>query len=185
MRFVLQACVLLALGAVCSDVSAEWVDRSGVHWPASKYRKSDGLFNAWLVLVPSDRELYSAWAVPTDSVEINEVDSALVNNPVSLFVIFGGCNQDKAGSCQVDMLYRVLAPDGSIYVETPPMEVWRSKPAPVGRVLELSVDYLKIVIEPHEQVGTYQVQTQVRDRVANKGLILEKAFEARPIGAAL
>jgi hypothetical protein len=184
-KSVLQTCVLLAIAAASLDASAELVDRSGALLPTSEYCKSDGPFNAWLLFVPSDRELYNAWGVPSESVEIDEVDSTLVNSPISMFVVFGGCAADSAGNCQVDMRYRVLAPDGSVYAETASMEVWLAKAAPLGRTLELSVDYLKVVVEPHEQVGTYHVQTQVRDRVANKVLTLEKSFEARPIGAAL
>ena len=51
------------------------------------------------------------------------------------------------------------------------MEVWDQKPAPPGKSLELSVQYLKVVIEPKDQLGKYMVFSQVRDN--NSGTVLQ------------
>ena len=59
------------------------------------------------------------------------------------------------------------------------MEVWRDKPAPTSHRLALSVDYLKIRIEPQEQRGRYLVQVDVRDEVSGKQIALEKPFVAK------
>lgn len=153
--------------------------------PETGFRKSDGGFSAWLVLVPDDRELYQSWGAPSETVNVREVDTVLVNSPISAFVVFGGCAANVQGNCQVAMRYRILAPDGSVYTETPAMEVWSNKPAPANRVLQLSVGYLKVAIEPDEQVGSYGVQVQVLDEVADKVLTLERNFEAVPMGTEL
>jgi hypothetical protein len=58
------------------------------------------------------------------------------------------------------------------------MEVWHDKPAPQGCSLELSIQYLKVVIEPHEQRERYTVMTQVRDDNAGTVLFLQKVFTA-------
>jgi hypothetical protein len=76
------------------------------------------------------------------------------------------------------MRFRVLAPSGALYAETPPMEVWHDKPAPPAKTLELSVEYLKIIVEPHDQRGQYVVMTQVRDNTSGNVLNLKKIFTA-------
>ena len=58
------------------------------------------------------------------------------------------------------------------------MEVWQNKPAPHARALELSVQYLKIVVEPHEPRGRYTIQAQVRDDNTGTVLTLQKVFSA-------
>lgn len=76
------------------------------------------------------------------------------------------------------MRFRIIQPDGKVYSETPTMEVWHNKPAPPSRTLELSVQYLKVIVEPHEQEGRYLVQAQVRDDNTDQVLFLQKAFKA-------
>lgn len=185
MNRIFSLCTLLVGFALAPEAQAEWIDRKGVALPESAFRKSEGDFSAWLVQVPDDRELYEAWSLPAEVVEIREADRVLVDSPISVFVVFGGCALDPSGNCQVDVRFRVLAPDGSVYSRTPPMEVWVAKPAPASGLLELSVGYLKIVVESHEQLGRYRVQAKVRDHVAGKELGLEKSFEALPLGAVL
>lgn len=157
---------------------AEWIERSGEKLPDTAFRKSDGSFSSWLVLVPDDRALYSAWQRPGASVQVNETEQVRINEPISAFIVFSGCEADSSGNCDVQMRFRVLAPDGSVYTESPPMEVWQGKMPPHAQVLELSVGYLKVAIESHEQVGNYQVEVQVKDRISGKVLLLQKAFRA-------
>lgn len=172
-KWITLAALLLPLAA-----SAQWLGHRGGAMDETEYRKSDGAFGAWLVQVADDRALYQAWSAPGRGVHINEIDSVEINAPISAFVVFAGCKADDAGNCNVLMRYRVLAPDGSIYADTPVMEVWSQRPAPPEKSLQLSVDYLKIIVEPHEQAGKYTVQVQVNDVIANKSLRLEKSFLA-------
>lgn len=58
------------------------------------------------------------------------------------------------------------------------MEVWESKPAPRGKALELSVQYLKVRIEPKDQLGRYVIYAQVRDNNTEKVLQLQSPFTA-------
>ena len=170
--------ILLAGFAFPPLASAGWIDRSGDSLADTAFRKSDAGFSAWLVFVPDDRKFYEAWNVPSESVEIQEIESVNINSPISAFVVFSGCKPDASGNCNVLMRYRVLAPDGSVYSDSPSMEVWKDKPAPQTRTLELSVEYLKVVVEPDEQMGRYSVQAQVKDVNSGRVLQLERVFTA-------
>lgn len=151
--------------------AAGWVNKQGEAMPDTDFRKSIGDFGAQLIFVGNEDALFERWAIPSETVDVKTVDFVGVNDSINAFVIFSGCTKDDAGNCSVVMRFRVLNPDGTVYAETPAMEVWHDKPAPPGRTLELSVQYLKVIIEPTDQLGTYQVQTQVRDN--NSGCVLQ------------
>lgn len=170
-------CVILSLPAI---TMAGWITPSGMSLPDTSFRKADAGFSGWLIFVADDQELYNAWQVKGESLNIAEIETVSVNSPISAFVVFSGCKPDDAGMCDVTMRFRVIAPDGTTYAETPAMEVWRGRPAPPTSSLELSVDYLKVVIEPHEQIGPYSVQLQLKDANAGKVISLERTFRAVP-----
>ena len=176
----MRMAVLLVVAACTfpSTCMAEWIERSGEKLPDTAFRKSEGAFSSWLVLVPNDRTLYTDWQKPGASVQISETGQVRIDEPISAFVVFSGCMADAVGNCDVRMRFRVLAPDGSVYTESPSMEVWQGKKAPNAQLLELSVGYLKVAIEPHEQLGNYQVEVQVKDLVSGKVLLLQKPFRA-------
>jgi hypothetical protein len=155
---------------------AEWIDKQGNPLPDSDDRKSVGTFGAQLIFTVDEQALFRKWATPSETVDVDTVESVNINQPINAFVIFSGCKPDAANLCKVSMRFRVIQPDGKVYSETPTMEVWQDKPAPPGRSLQLSVQYLKVVVEPHEQRGRYTVQTQVRDDNTGAILYLQKSF---------
>lgn len=169
---------LVFLGALYSTANAGWINKQGDGLPDSEDRKSTGDFGAQLVFVADEQALFKTWATPSETVDLKTVEGVTINQPISAFVIFSGCKPTAKGQCNVSMRFRVIRPDGKVYSETPAMEVWQDKPAPRGHALELSVQYLKIVVEPHEQRGRYVVQTQVRDDNTGAVLSLQKAFSA-------
>jgi hypothetical protein len=169
--------VMMAL-LLSPNVNAEWVDKQGKVLPNTDDRKSSGSFGAQLIFTDNDQALIKKWAIPSVTVDIDAVETIQINKPINLFVIFSGCMANKSGNCNVSMRFRVIQPDGKVYFEAPAMEVWHDKPAPPDHTLELSVGYLKITIEPHEQRGHYTVQTQVRDDNSGTVIFLQKSFEA-------
>jgi len=168
---------LLLLGSL--DARAQWVDKQGVVLPDTADRKSIGAFGAELIFTTNPDALEERWNTPSDTVHVDSVESARINEPVSAFVVFSGCTPSRNATCNVSMHFRVIRPDGGQYAATPAMEVWRDKPAPTSHRLALSVDYLKIRIEPQEQRGRYLVQVDVRDEVSGKQIALEKPFVAK------
>jgi len=161
-------------------VLAGWIDKSGNTLPDSASRKAIGDFSGQIIFVRNENLLFEQWRTPSETVDVRTTESVEVNGAINAFVVFSGCKRDSVGNCSVEMRFRVLQPDGKVYAETPAMEVWDRKPAPPGKSLELSVQYLKVVIEPRDQLGTYTIQSQVRDN--NSGIVLQLSgpFNAVP-----
>jgi hypothetical protein len=170
--------LLIAILLAPPIVVAGWINKQGEPLPDSDSRKAVGKFGAQLIFVGDENELFKRWATPSKTVDVKTVDSVRVNQSINAFVVFSGCTSDASGNCSVAMRFRVLRPDGSVYAETPPMEVWHNKPAPPGRSLELSAQYLKVVIEPTDPLGMYLVQTQVKDYNSGRVLQLSSPFAA-------
>ena len=158
--------------------SAGWVNRSGEHLPDTDASKAAGDFGAQLIFVADEQELLNRWRTPSETVEVKTISRVATGGFINAFIVFGGCKSDEKGNCRVAMRFRVLQPDGKVYAETPSMEVWHDKPAPPKRILELSVDYLKVQIEPSDQLGRYTVQAQVKDENADAVLQLSSPFTA-------
>ena len=173
MRILLVALMLLPLAA-----NAGWISRSGQPIPNSESSKSVGRFAAQIVLVADERELVQNWRIPSEAVDVHTTNTVPPNGFINAFVVFGGCKANADGNCRVVMRFRVLKPDGGVYAETPQMEVWTDKPAPPGRSVELSVDYLKIRIEPNDLLGKYVIQTHVTDENAATEIELKAPFVA-------
>lgn len=174
MRKVLSVVALLAF----TSAHAQWIDKQGNRLANTDDRKSRGSFGAEIVFTTDAEVLEERWRTPSETVNIDSVDHVRVNEPIYAFVVFSGCKPSVAGKCNVSMSFRVLRPDGKVYANTPSMEVWQDKPAPPGRALALSVQYLRVRIEPHEQQGRYTVEVQVHDENGGKVLALKKRFGA-------
>jgi hypothetical protein len=180
-----QSCIrtltasLLILPTVAS---AGWINRSGESLPDTDASKAVGDFGAQMIFVSDERELLRLWATPSETVEAKTTDTVETNGFINAFIVFGGCKPDASGNCSVAMRFRVLRPDGMVYAETPDMEVWRAKPAPRGRSIELSVDYLKIRIEPMDQLGAYTINAQVKDENSGIEIDLKRPFTASKSG---
>ena len=58
------------------------------------------------------------------------------------------------------------------------MEVWSGKPVPPNRSLGLSVEYMRVIIEPGEQLGKYKIDTKVIDEISNNSMMLTSYFTA-------
>lgn len=157
---------------------AGWINKAGEPLTDSDSRKAVGDFGAQLIFVGDENELFKRWAIPSEMVDVKTVEMVEVNGAINAFVVFSGCKPDKRGNCSVSMRFRVRQPDGKIYADTPPMEVWHDKQAPRGKSLELSVQYLKVVIEPKDQLGKYSVYAQVRDNHTETVLQLQAPFIA-------
>jgi hypothetical protein len=167
--------LLLLLPAIAT---ADWIDRQGESSPDSDSRKTIGAFSAQLLLVGDEQQLFKYWDTPSEIVNVKTVDSVWVNETINAVVVFGGCKASWRRSCNVTMRFRVVQPDGKVYSDVPPIEVWKDKAPPPGKSQELGVQYLKVRIEPKDQPGTYVVHAQVRDNVTGSVLHLRSPFTA-------
>ena len=153
MRKILPVVALLAF----TSAHAQWIDKQGNRIAHTDDRKAIGSFGAEIVFITKAEVLEERWRTPSETVNIDSVDNVRINEPIYAFVVFSGCKPSVAGKCNVSMSFRVLRPDGNVYADTPSVEVWQDKQAPPGRALALSVQYLRVRIEPHEQRGRYTV----------------------------
>lgn len=162
------------------NATAQWIDKEGKRLPDTDDRKAIGHFGAEIIFTTDAEALEKRWATPSDTVHIDSVDKARINQPISAYIVFSGCKATATGKCDVTMSFRVIQPDGKVYATTPDMEVWQNKNAP-GTALALGVQYLRIRIEPHELRGRYTVNVEVRDHNSGKVLVLKRTFTAADV----
>ena len=174
----MRTSVALILSLACTMATAAWVDKGGARLPDASYRKSNGDLVAQLIFVEDEQDLFRTWSKLSESVDVKDIDSIEINSPINALIVFGGCKPDAQGNCSVVMRFQVIGPDGKVYSETPAMEVWHAKKPPPNRSLQLSVDYLKVIVEPHEQLGKYVVNAEVKDNNSGSTVRVQKVFAA-------
>lgn len=173
-RLFISALLLIPVSA-----QATWINKKGGEsLPETDARKSASGFNAEMIFVENERTLFAGWLAPAASVNVSTTNTTVIGKGMSAFIIFGGCKPDSSGNCNVTMQFRVVRPDGKTYAESPDMEVWNNKPAPKAKSLELSIEYMKIIIEPKDQLGDYIVYANVKDENAGTSLQLKAPFRA-------
>jgi hypothetical protein len=154
------------------------INKQGEPLPDRADRKAIGDFGAQMVFVPDEQSLFKVWDTPAPTVNVATVDKVTPGDQLNAFIVFSGCKNDKVGHCDVTVRFRVLQPNGKVYVHTPPMEVWQFKKAPSGRTLELGAQYLKVAIEPADMLGKYTVVADIKDHVSGASLNLSAPFTA-------
>jgi len=170
---------LLVIGFLFATVaSAEWIDKQGNKIPDSDNMKSEANFIAQLVITDNEKQVLKNWGTPSESVYFPTADKIEKNKIITAFVVFGGCTVDTDGNCDLRMQITVYQPDGKVYSKLPIMEVWSGKPVPPNKSLGLSVNYMRVIIEQHEQLGRYKVETKVMDKVSKKDMLLTAYFTA-------
>jgi hypothetical protein len=177
MGHIKQAILIFSL-LVHSVVNAGWVDKQGNKIPDSDNMKSVGDLIAQLVVTDNEAQVLKNWGTPSLSVYFPTADKIERNKIITAFVVFGGCAVDANGNCDLRMQITVYQPDGKIYSKLPFMEVWSGKPVPPNRSLGLSVEYMRVIIEPGEQLGQYKIDTNVIDKISSNSMVLTSLFTA-------
>ena len=159
-------------------LSAQWIDKTGRSIPDDENMKSAENFIAQLILTTDEQGLLKKWNTPSETVNVNTSSTVERNSPISAFIVFGGCKVDQQGNCDLATKFKIYQPDGKLYADLPEMEVWSGKPVPPNRSIQLSVAYLKVVIENGEQLGKYRVDSVVTDKIGKERVKLSSVFEA-------
>ena len=173
---------LIAAMLFCSLVTtthAQWRDAGRVV-PDTEWSKSDGALGAMLLVTDDPEGFFERWAKPPSpdyKPEIMTVSTARRGETVMAIIIFIGCAANPDGNCVSEVDYKVLNPDGSLYGDLKKGELWKDKPAPPDRYLQVSVANLAFKIEEDDPFGTYQLEAVVRDMVTNKQLKLKQTLE--------
>lgn len=174
----ISAFLLSAFILTSPIAKAGWVDKQGNPIPDSDNMKSVGDLIAQLVITDNEAQVLKNWGTPSQSVYFPTADKIEVNKIITVFVVFGGCAVDAKGNCDLRMQITVYQPDGKVYSKLPVMEVWSDKPVPPNRSLGLSVEYMRVIIEPGEQLGRYKIDTTVIDKISSNSMMLTSHFTA-------
>jgi len=163
----LSASLMLSAG-----VSGQWRDRQGHPLEDTASMKSNGDFGAQLIVIGDEEAFFRRWLTPSAEVRLDTVSEVERGGSVIVPVIFSGCRADASGNCDVTADYTILRPDGSVYAESNQVEIWRNRPAPPPGLLELAVEYMKLIIEPSDPEGAYTILARVTDHVLDVSLVL-------------
>jgi hypothetical protein len=164
----------LSLAATSTQAQAQWrlTDAQGHPLKPGLNTASQGDFGTQEIATTDPEALQRAWAQPTPGVEIATQESATRNQPISIFVIFRGCQADADGNCHVTTRFETFDPAGKPYGAPAEGPVWDGPPPPPGN-LQLSHSGMGLRIEDGEQLGKYRVIARTTDHVANISLATE------------
>ena len=156
---------------------AQWRE-GGKVVPDTAWSKHDGEFGATLTFTDKPDEFFAAWEKSTPGVNLSETATATRGRPIVSILYFTGCMANAQGNCDLVGRITTTAPDGKPYGEAFDAKVWVDKAPPGKNALQLSQDYLGLVIDPDDQLGKYVVKVELQDRVSKKTMTLEREFTA-------
>ena len=99
---------------------------------------------------------------------LSETLTATRGRPILSILYFTGCVANAQGNCDLVGRITTTAPDGKPYDKGFDAKIWVDMPPPGKDMLQLSQDYLGLVIDPDDQLGKYVVKVEIQDRVSKK-----------------
>ena len=90
--------------------------------------------------------------------------------------MFKSCSLTEQSFCRITQKLTFCQPDGKVYNSVPESEVWYDKQSPVGESIGRSAGFIKLIVEPHEQLGKYIFKVVVKDYVSGKTINLVKSI---------
>ena len=144
--------------------------------PETSYRKCSSGFCAELVLSSNSEVALRNWNTPSEGVYFPTSEEMKKGEVISAFIVFKLCGKTEQGNCRLTQKITIYQPDGKVYSRIPESEVWYDKQSPEGQSIGLSADLIKLIVEPHELVGTYKFEVLVKDYVSGKTVNLVKSI---------
>ena len=168
--------VVLSICLICcfwgTYANAGWMDKQGNPVPDAENMKSVGNLIALLILSDKEQQIFRNWRTPSESVYFPTIDTIERNKILTAVIVFAGCAENIKGNCDLVVQFTVFNPDNTLYSKLPVMEVWSGKPNPPNNSLGLGVEYMRIIIEPGEQLGKYRLDAQIHDRHSGNRMLL-------------
>ncbi len=158
-----------------SYAESQWRDRQGNTVKKAKSMNDRNGFGVNMVSV-NEKNFFKAWNVPSKTVRINEIEKIHKGGALIFPIIFGGCKVNKDEQCNIRGDFLIVAPDGSIYTDVKNMLIFHGKPQP-NYGLNVSGNYIKVVIERKDLLGEYHVKAQITDTIQKIHLNVEKSFK--------
>jgi hypothetical protein len=132
-----------------------------------------------LVVTGKYDQFIQEWRIPdspTHRPAILVARTATRGTTVSAVVLFSNCQPSPNGNCSAEADFKVTKPDGTSYGEFKANELWKNAAPPVD-VLILSPAVLGIHFEANDPLGEYTIETTVKDKVANRELVLRRQIK--------
>lgn len=148
-------------------------------WPAPPRGAQAGGFHVLQFSTTNAEAVVAEWRKPTPGVRIDDTHQVRLGQPVTTFVVFGGCKPDAQGLCDVRAAVELFDPAGKPSVKAT-AKVWVGQPAPPPQILRLSTDGVTVTFARPDPVGPYRVRSTVTDRVAGVTLTTEETLTVLP-----
>jgi len=133
----------------------------------TEYRKSVENFGAQLVITNKDDITLENGNAPSEGIYLPTTYKVQKGQLITALIAFKGCAQNQNGNCELTYKLKVLQPDGIVFADLP-----SDKPAPEKDYFGLNVGYVRLVVKPNNQTGTYKFVADVQDHVSGKNLSL-------------
>jgi len=163
---------VLLLSSIYAD--SMWRDKQGNLVKDTTSMKSKNGFGANLVSV-NEKNFFKVWNTPSKTVNIDVIDTIHREYELIFPIMFGGCQTNKENKCNIVGDFLILAPDGSIYTDVKNILIFKDKPQP-NHALNVSTEYIKIIIEKKDLLGKYKVKAHITDTIKKINLDIEKSF---------
>jgi len=150
-----------------AGVRAEFMTSDGKTIADTDYRKSAENFGVQLVITNKDKVFPEKWNKSPESIFLPTADKIHKGEVITALIAFKGCTQNKYGDCELTYKLRVLRPDGVIFADLP-----SDKPVPEDDYFGQNVGYVRLVVNPYNQTGTYKFVADVRDHVSGTNFLL-------------
>lgn len=173
-----QSFLLLLLLLSACVAQAGWRE-GGAELRDDTWRRSDGAFDAMLVITDQIESFLEAWSKPSTpgyAPAIRTTRLTARGGIVTAVVLFSGCAPGEDGNCRCKADLKVLRPDGSTYAAHRGVPVWDWAPPPPGH-LQLSNGRLRMRVEEGDPIGSYSIKALVSDLVAKRQVSLEWKIE--------
>jgi hypothetical protein len=170
--------VLLMLSLTSASLFAQWQSEAGPV-PDTEWRKSQGDFGAMLVVTDKYEEFLKSWKQPSSekhTPSISLTSRVRRGGKITAFIIFMNCKAHASGNCDLEVDYKVLRPDSSIYAESNGVELWKAPKKPFNG-LSRGAATLAFEVELDDPIGVYRIEAVVRDKVANYKLPLVQELQ--------
>jgi hypothetical protein len=177
--FALTVAVCLGTGANVASAQEAW-QKNGKPVGGDLSKASAKGFAVFQVATLDGEGFAARWNRPTAGVEVAETSKVARNQPVFTFIIFTGCTPDQRGQCNVTADFRMFDPAGRSFGEQIGAPVWVGLPPPAKNVLQLSSQYLGMVVENKDSLGSYRIVATVTDHVTGTSLTTEQTIVAGP-----
>lgn len=165
---------IFLLAIVPAGVWAEFMTPDGKTIADTAYRKSVNNFGAQLVITNKEDMLLESWNAPLEGIYLPTADQIQKGETITALIAFKGCAQNKNGDCELSYKIKILRPDGALFADLP-----SDRPNPKEDYSGLNVGYIRLIVRPYNQTGTYTFVADVQDHVSGTNFSLTNSVEIK------